>query len=54
MALDLGKVRRMAEYIPPALDWVREQVELYETAAEQKADTSRYGPSLYHSDPQRE
>jgi hypothetical protein len=20
----------MAEYIPPALDWVREQVELYE------------------------
>ena len=22
----------MAEYIPPALDWVREQVELYESS----------------------
>lgn len=29
----------MAEYIPPALDWVREQVELYESSGGTKGNT---------------
>ena len=41
MALDLGKVRHMVEYIPPALDWVREQVELYESSAGTEGTTLR-------------
>jgi deazaflavin-dependent oxidoreductase (nitroreductase family) len=31
----------MAEYIPPALDWVREQVELYESSGGTKGTTLR-------------
>ena len=41
MALDLGKVMHMAEYIPPALDWVREQVELYESSGGTEGTTLR-------------
>ena len=29
----------MSEYIPPALDWVREQVELYESSGGTKGNT---------------
>ena len=29
----------MAEYIPPALDWVREQVELYEGSGGKEGNT---------------
>ena len=31
----------MAEYIPPALDWVREQVELYESSGGTEGTTLR-------------
>ena len=31
----------MAEYIPPALDWVREQVELYESSGGTDGTTLR-------------
>jgi F420H(2)-dependent quinone reductase len=38
---DIGGRRRMAKYIPSPHDWVREQVELYESSGGTKGNTLR-------------
>ena len=39
----------MTEYLPPTLDWVREQVELYEGSGGKEGTTLRdTAPSMYN------
>ena len=45
----------MAEYIPPSLDWVREQVEKYEGSdGTEGYDVAGYRPAVHHRHPTRE